>query len=77
MLWEFLERHFFVKSTLRMEHGLIDELPALRADQWEKRETLARRRRNSPNRRPVQIPKDAQNIIKTLKQRNPSRLRLL
>lgn len=77
LLWEFLERHYFVKSTLRIEQGLIDELPTLRSSQWEKRETLARRRRNSPSRRPVQIPKEAQNIIKTLKKRNPSRLKLL
>ena len=53
LLWEFFERHYFVKSTLRLEQGLIDELPTLRKDDWEKRETLNRRRRKSPSRRPV------------------------
>ena len=47
-------------------------MPELREDAVEKRETLLRRRRNSPNKRPIALPKDAQNIIKGLKKRSPS-----
>jgi len=30
LLWELFERHYFVKSTLRLQEGLIDALPELR-----------------------------------------------
>lgn len=56
LLWELFERHYFVKSTLRLEEGLISGMPPLRDTDWEKRETLNRRRRNSPNKRPILMP---------------------
>ena len=53
LLWELFERHYFVKSTLRFEEGLISGLPNLRDNAWAKRETLSRRRKNSPSKRPI------------------------
>lgn len=72
LLWELFERHYFVKSTLRLQEGLIDALPDLRDGDQDKRETLLCRRRNSPNKRPIALPKEAQNIIKGLKNKSPS-----
>ena len=31
LLWEFFERHYFVKSMLRLEKGLIRGMPRLRS----------------------------------------------
>lgn len=31
LLWELFERHFIVKSMLRLENGLIAEMPRLRS----------------------------------------------
>ena len=53
LLWELFERHYFVKSTLRLEQSLIEKMPTLRAADWEKRATLNLRRRNSPSKRPI------------------------
>ena len=72
LLWELFERHYFVKSTLRLQNNLIEEMPELREDDWDKRETLQLRRRNSPSKRPIQLPNEAQKIVRTLKKRSPS-----
>jgi len=32
LLWEFFERHYFVKSTLRLNEGLIAVMPELRQE---------------------------------------------
>ena len=56
LLWELFERHHFVKSSIRMGESLIEEMPQLRGEDWEKRETLKLRRRNSPSKRPIQLP---------------------
>ena len=40
LLWELFERHHFVKSAIRMGANLIRDMPELRGDDWEKRETL-------------------------------------
>ena len=56
LLWELFERHYFVKSSIRLSAQLIEEMPTLRTDNWQKRETLKLRRRNSPNKRPIQLP---------------------
>lgn len=53
LLWELFERHHFVKSSIRMGEQLIEEMPQLRGEDWEKRENLKLRRRNSPSRRPI------------------------
>ena len=53
LLWELFERHHFVKSSIRMGESLIEEMPQLRGEDWEKRETLKLRRRNSPSKRPI------------------------
>ena len=77
LLWELFERHYFVKSTLRLQENLIEELPQMRDQDLAKRQTLKLRRRNSPNKRPIQLPQEAQKTIKSLKKRNPSQLKLL
>lgn len=77
MLWELFERHHFVKSHVRKEHGLVVSTPKLREDDWARRETLNMRRKNSPNKRPLTLPSEALKIIKALKHKSVSRLRLL
>lgn len=47
-------------------------MPELRETDWDKRETLQLRRRNSPSKRPIQLPNEAQKIVRTLKKRSPS-----
>ena len=32
LLWELFERHYFVKSKIRQDEGLISELPKLKTD---------------------------------------------
>ena len=77
LLWELFERHFFVKSHVRKEHGLIQKIPQLREEDWARRETLNTRRRNSPNKRPLTLPSEAAAVIKHLKHKSNAKLRLL
>ena len=34
LLWELFERHYFVKSSIRLSAQLIEEMPTLRTDNW-------------------------------------------
>ena len=72
LLWEFFERHYFVKSMLRYKNRIIDELPRLRSADRDKRETLILRRKNSPSKRPLQLPAAAHKMIQTIKLKSPS-----
>ena len=37
LLWELFERHYFVKSVIRLEENLINKMPELREEDQDRR----------------------------------------
>ena len=77
LLWELFERHYFVKSKIRQDEGLISELPKLKTDNRDQKRTLRRRRQLSQSKRAIQLPREAKKIIKEVKDRSPDEMRML